>query len=56
MDELHETNMVYFTDVRVPVENTIGEIDNGWTVGKCLLAHERISGGSWVSIKLCCGN
>jgi len=29
MDELHETNMVYFTDVRVPVENTIGEIDNG---------------------------
>jgi len=45
MDGLHETNMVYFTDVRVPVENTISKIDNGWTVGKYLLAHERMSGG-----------
>ncbi|MBL6953457.1 MAG: acyl-CoA dehydrogenase family protein [Alphaproteobacteria bacterium] len=46
LDGLHETNMVYFTDVRVPVENTIGEIDNGWSIGKYLLAHERMSGGS----------
>jgi len=29
MDGLDETNMVYFTDARVPVENIIGEIDNG---------------------------
>ncbi len=46
MDGLHETNMVFFTDVRVPVENTIGEIDKGWSIGKYLLAHERMSGGS----------
>jgi alkylation response protein AidB-like acyl-CoA dehydrogenase len=46
MDGLHETNMVFYTDVRVPVANTIGEIDKGWSIGKYLLAHERMSGGS----------
>jgi len=51
MDGLHETNMVFFTDVRVPVENTVGEIDKGWSIGKFLLAHERMSGGSLGSHK-----
>ncbi|MDP6706704.1 MAG: acyl-CoA dehydrogenase family protein [Alphaproteobacteria bacterium] len=46
IDGLHETNHVLFTDVRVPVENTVGEIDKGWGIGKYLLAHERMSGGS----------
>ena len=46
MDGLHETNMVFFTDVRVPITNTVGEIDKGWSIGKYLLAHERMSGGS----------
>ena len=46
MDGLHETNMVFYDDVRVPVENTVGEIGNGWGIGKYLLAHERMSGGS----------
>ncbi|MDP6346013.1 MAG: acyl-CoA dehydrogenase family protein [Alphaproteobacteria bacterium] len=46
MDGLHETNHVFFTDVRVPIENTVGEIDKGWSIGKYLLAHERMSGGS----------
>ena len=46
LDGLHETNMVYYTDVRVPVENTVGEIHKGWSIGKYLLAHERMSGGS----------
>ena len=45
-DGLHETNMVYCDDVRVPVENTVGEVGKGWGIGKYLLAHERISGGS----------
>lgn len=36
----------FFTDVRVPVENVIGEVDAGWTLGKRLLAHERVSLGS----------
>jgi alkylation response protein AidB-like acyl-CoA dehydrogenase len=31
----------YFSDVRVPVANVISEIDNGWTVAKALLGHER---------------
>ena len=46
MDGLHETNQVFFSDVRVPVANTVGEIDRGWAIGKYLLAHERMSGGS----------
>jgi alkylation response protein AidB-like acyl-CoA dehydrogenase len=46
LDGLHETNMVFFDNVRVPVENTVGEIGEGWAIGKYLLAHERMSGGS----------
>ena len=51
IDGLHETNQVFFTDVRVPVENTVGEIGKGWAIGKYLLAHERMSGGSLGSHK-----
>lgn len=36
----------FFTDARVPVENLIGTENQGWTVGKRLLAHERVSTGS----------
>lgn len=36
----------FFTDVRVPVENIIGEINGGWTVAKALLGFERIFLGS----------
>ena len=46
MDGLHETNQVFFSDVRVPVSHTVGEIGRGWGIGKFLLAHERMSGGS----------
>lgn len=46
LDGLHETNQVFFNDVRVPVSNTVGKIDHGWSIGKYLLAHERMSGGS----------
>ena len=31
----------YFEDVRVPVENRIGEENQGWTYAKYLLTHER---------------
>ncbi|WP_235976581.1 acyl-CoA dehydrogenase family protein [Sandaracinobacteroides hominis] len=37
-------NQVFFDDVRVPVANVLGEIDDGWTVAKYLLQFER--GGS----------
>src|SRR5690606_38972803 len=34
-------NDVFFDNVRVPVENRIGDENNGWTYAKYLLAHER---------------
>ncbi len=34
-------NEVHFENVRVPVENRIGDQDKGWTYAKALLAHER---------------
>ncbi|MEM7079535.1 MAG: acyl-CoA dehydrogenase family protein [Pseudomonadota bacterium] len=37
----HTVNMVHFTDVEVPVENRVGEQDQGWTYAKGLLQHER---------------
>ena len=41
IDGAHEVNAVFFTDVKVPVENLIGEEGKGWTYAKFLLAHER---------------
>jgi alkylation response protein AidB-like acyl-CoA dehydrogenase len=32
---------VFFTDVRVPGENLVGEENEGWTIAKYLLSHER---------------
>jgi alkylation response protein AidB-like acyl-CoA dehydrogenase len=37
----HSVNMVHFTDVKVPVENRVGEEGKGWTYAKGLLQHER---------------
>ena len=37
----HEVNEVHFEDVRIPVENLVGEEGKGWTYGKVLLQHER---------------
>lgn len=37
----HEVNEVFFENVRVPVENLVGEEGKGWTYGKVLLQHER---------------
>ena len=37
----HSVNMVHFTDVKVPVENRVGEEGKGWGYAKGLLAHER---------------
>jgi alkylation response protein AidB-like acyl-CoA dehydrogenase len=34
-------NEVFFTDVRVPRENLIGELNGGWTVAHGSLGHER---------------
>jgi alkylation response protein AidB-like acyl-CoA dehydrogenase len=37
---------VFFDDVRVPVENRVAAENEGWTVAKSLLGHERINVGS----------
>ena len=34
-------NQIFFENVRVPVSNVLGEIDQGWTVAKYLLEFER---------------
>ncbi len=41
LDGAHEVNEVWFENVRVPVENRIGEENRGWTYAKFLLGHER---------------
>ena len=41
MDGAHEVNEVWFEDVKVPVENLVGEENKGWTYAKFLLGHER---------------
>ncbi len=41
LDGGREVNEVFFDDVRVPVENLVGPENQGWTVAKFLLGHER---------------
>ena len=41
IDGGHEVNEVWFSDVRVPAENLVGEENKGWTYAKYLLSHER---------------
>lgn len=41
LDGHAEVNEVFFDDVRVPVNNLIGEENKGWTYAKLLLTHER---------------
>jgi alkylation response protein AidB-like acyl-CoA dehydrogenase len=41
LDGEHEVNEVFFTDVKVPVENLVGEENRGWTCAKYLLTYER---------------
>jgi len=41
LDGEHEINEVWFEDVKVPVENRVGDENKGWTYAKFLLGHER---------------
>lgn len=41
LDEDHEVNEVFFDNVKVPVQNLIGQENKGWTYAKYLLGHER---------------
>ena len=41
--EMHEELCeVFFDKVRVPAENLVGEVNDGWTMAKALLGHERV--------------
>jgi alkylation response protein AidB-like acyl-CoA dehydrogenase len=39
-------NEVYFTDVRVPATNVIGQVDDGWRCAIAMLANERVAIGA----------
>jgi alkylation response protein AidB-like acyl-CoA dehydrogenase len=41
IDGRHEVNEVFLDNVRVPIENRIGEENQGWTYAKHLLSNER---------------
>ena len=41
LDGTPEVNEVHFDNVRVPLENLVGEENKGWTYAKYLLTHER---------------
>jgi len=41
LDGGHDVNEVWLENVRVPVENLVGEDNQGWTYAKYLLGHER---------------
>lgn len=45
VDGVHHLNEVFFDNVRVPVENRVGEQDKGWTYAKFILNHERSGAG-----------
>lgn len=55
LDGEHEVNEIFFTDVRVPAENLIGEENRGWTYAKYLLSYERTNiagvGGSMAAFE-----
>jgi alkylation response protein AidB-like acyl-CoA dehydrogenase len=44
MDGYHHVNEVWLDDVRVPVDNLVGEAGAGWTYAKFLLRNERTAG------------
>ncbi|WP_313408556.1 acyl-CoA dehydrogenase family protein [Aeromicrobium sp.] len=44
-------NEVFFTDAVTPVENTIGEVNDGWRVATALLEHERGGAAAVLAIR-----
>ena len=39
-------NEVFFTDVRIPAENLLGELNNGWNQATAMLMYERVAIGT----------
>src|SRR5205814_130398 len=40
-------NEVFFTDVEVPAENLVGELNGGWAMAQGSLGHERAGAPMW---------
>ncbi|GIH80663.1 acyl-CoA dehydrogenase family protein [Planobispora longispora] len=45
MDGRHHTNSTYYSDVRVPVDMVVGEVNKGWDLIVNQLNHERVTLG-----------
>lgn len=45
-----EFNELFFTDVRVPAENVLGKVNDGWNVAIGTLMHERATLGAGIQI------
>ena len=43
MTGVHKFNEVFFTDVRIPAANLVGEENDGWALAKVTLGNERVS-------------
>ena len=43
MTGAHTFNEVFFTDVRIPAENLVGDVNEGWSLAKVTLGNERVS-------------
>ena len=43
MTGVHMFNEVFFTDVRIPAENLVGEENRGWALAKVTLGNERVN-------------
>ncbi len=43
MTGAHTFNEVFFTDVRIPHDNVVGEVNDGWRLAKVTLSNERVS-------------
>jgi alkylation response protein AidB-like acyl-CoA dehydrogenase len=51
VDGHHEVNEVFFTDVRVPGDQLVGEVNAGWSYAKFLLGNERVGVAPVWSVK-----
>lgn len=52
MNGEHEFNDVFLDDARIPYENVIGEVDDGWNVAITMLMSERAAPGFFDSVRL----
>jgi len=43
MTGTHMFNEVFLTDVRIPAENLVGDVNGGWSLAKVTLGNERVS-------------